>query len=389
MPRKLLFLSLIFTLWLTACGAQTPSSSWPGLAADDQRAYLAFNQQVYAIDLETGKPAWANPFPATIGSNTDHFFADPGLGSEMLIVGSEGPTSSHSGVLYGLDPATGQQKWCLAFDSKGAERQKCPLAEGGTQAGLFGIAPPSDNRIIAGVTVDNGVAYVGLTNGAMYAVEATSGQVQWHFVTDIHALWATPVVSTDLVFVASLDHKLYARHRDTGEEAWTEDLGSSIAGTPALAGDLLYVGTFAGKLHALDTRTGQEKWVAQAENWVWGGPVVAEGAVYFTDIDGNVFAVDAQSGTQKWKVKPGDVLRAAPLVHAGVLYVGDKSGKLFALNANDGTSKWPAPIEIGGQLLGNPVLAGDNILITSYQGANLLSAYSPEGLLKWPFTPSK
>ena len=45
----------VAALLLTGCsGAALTPSSWPGLAADAETAYVASNQAVYALDLATG-----------------------------------------------------------------------------------------------------------------------------------------------------------------------------------------------------------------------------------------------------------------------------------------------------------------------------------------------
>ena len=386
--NRLTFMTLLAAaaLGLSACAGGAPDVSWPGLAASDQLAFVVYNQQVHAVDLTTHQQAWA--FPPTPNNNTGMFFASPGVSAEVVVVGSEGPLNSYSGVVYGVNPATGNQLWCLAFDKKGGDRQNCPLADASAGGGLFGISAPNDNRVIGGISLSDGAAYFGLASGRMYAVEAASGKVLWSFSAE-HAVWAAPVVDDGTVYVASLDHKVYALDRKTGEPTWTQDLLSAIAGTPALAGNTLYVGTFGSRVVALDTATGDEKWSAPANQWVWGGPVVAAGTVYFTDLSGTVFAVDAAHGTQKWAVTPGGVMTASPALTADALYVGDRGGKLFALDPATGAVKAGWPLEVGGELLGAPIIAGEAILIAPHKGENLLAAYQADGTLAWPFAPSK
>ncbi len=383
--RGLLF---ALSLALAACSGATQTPSWPGLAVNDNRAYVAFNQQVHFINLSDGKPAGA--FPAQPNNNTGLSFATPGIGSDVVVFGSEGPTNSYSGILYGVDPTTGQQRWCLAFDQKGAQRQNCPLTQGATPSGFLGISPPTDNRIIGGITVAGGIAYFGLASGQVYAVEAESGLDRWAYKTE-GAVWAAPLVTDDAVYVTSLDHSVYALDRATGALRWSSDLGAAIAGTPALEDGTLFVGSFGSKLYALDAATGQEKWSAPANYWVWGGPVVQDGVVYFADLAGTVFAVDTASGAQKWAVTPGETgvaITASPAVTQDMLYIGDKAGRIYALDPATGATQWKQ--ELQGQLLTTPIVAGDTVLVAPYSGDNLLVAYSADGgAQKWAFAPSQ
>ena len=58
----LVLLAASFLLAGCSGDAMMPSS-WPGVAADAETAYVAHNQAVYAIDLATGAERWR--FPAT------------------------------------------------------------------------------------------------------------------------------------------------------------------------------------------------------------------------------------------------------------------------------------------------------------------------------------
>ena len=388
--KSLTLWNLLFalSLLLAACSGAAQSPGWPGLAANGNLAYVAFNQQIHFISLSDGKPAGA--FPAQPNNNTGLSFATPGIGPDVVVFGSEGPINSYSGILYGVDPTTGQQRWCLAFDQEGAQRQTCPMAKDATSAGFLGIAPPTDNRIIGGITVAEGVAYFGLASGRVYAVDAESGADQWSYKTE-GAVWAAPMVAEDAVYVTSLDHSVYALDRTTGTLRWSTNLGAGIAGTPALWDGTLFIGSFGNKLYALDAATGQEKWSALANYWVWGGPVVQDGVVYFADLAGTVFAIDAATGTQKWAVTPGEngeAITASPALSKDALYVGNKAGRIFALDLATGATQWKQ--ELKGQLLTTPILAGDTVLITPFSGDNLLVAFTADGgAQKWAFAPSK
>lgn len=385
MTRKPLLLPGLFlcALVLAACGATT-SGSWPGLAANSDLAFVVLNQQLHAINLSDGKQAWA--FPASATANTGLFYAEPAITPEIIVLGSEGPTNSHSGILFGIDPTTHQQRWCLAFDKKGAQRQNCPQAPNTDVTGLFGIALPNDNRFIGGIVVTEGVAYFGLANSTIYAVDTTSGSVKWSFKAE-NAVWSTPFVTSHALYVTSLAHLLYALDRETGRLLWQKDLGAAIAGGATAADGKVYVGTFGSKFYALSAETGDEIWSQATNNWVWTTPVVHAGLVYFGDLAGTLFALDANTGDQKWAVTPGGRLRASPAIAGDTLYIGDEKGKFFALDLASGAQRWSQ--EMKGELLTSPIVVGDLVLIAPYKGDNLLVGYTTTGALKWAFAPSK
>jgi eukaryotic-like serine/threonine-protein kinase len=380
----LLFGLALAGLLLAGCG-RGPAQTWPGVAADSQYAYIAQGQQVHAVNLADGKQVWA--FPTTANNNISQIVSQPGVGPDVIVVGSEGPTSSYSGIAYGLDRNTGTQKWCLAFDDKGASSQNCPLAQGAATGGIFGIGPAVDDRILGGVTLTNGTAYFGLASGKVYAVNAETGKDLWFFPA-ARDVWAAPLVVSDTVYVTSLDHNVYALDRQSGALKWKQDMGAAVAGEASFDQGMLFVGTFGNRMAALDAATGAERWSFTAKNWVWSGPEVGKGVLYLTDVSGNVFAVDEATGQQIWTVKPGGEMRARPTLAGDNLYMGDHDGHLFALNPADGSDRWPGRTTKG-QTLVSPVVVSDTVLFAPYSGDNLLEAYTPSGDLKWPFNPSK
>ncbi len=387
MPSRLLaFIGLAFSVLLLAACGRGPAQTWPGVAADSQYAYIAQGQQVHAVNLADGKQVWA--FPAATNSNISQIVSQPGVGADVIVVGSEGATSSYSGIAYGLDRNAGTQKWCLAFDKKGSDAQNCPLAGGAATGSFLGIGPAVDDRILGGIALTNNVAYFGLASGMVYAVDAETGKDLWHYKTE-RDVWAAPLVVNDTVYVTSLDHHVYALERATGNQRWVKDLGAAVAGEAAFDQGMLFVGTFGNRLAALDAATGEEKWSFTTLNWVWSGPAVGKGVLYLADVSGNVFAVDETSGTQIWTTKPGGQMRARPTLAGDNLYVGDHDGHLFALNPADGTSRWPAAHSTKGQLLVAPVVVSATVLFAPYTGDNLLEAYNPDGGLVWPFNPPK
>jgi outer membrane protein assembly factor BamB len=371
-------------LLLAGC-SRGPAQTWPGVNADSQYAYVAQGQQVHAVNLADGKPVWS--FPTAAGSNISQIVARPGIGQDMVVVGSEGPSGTYSGIAYGLDRATGTQKWCLAFDEKGASSQNCPMVDGGVKNGLFGIAPAVDDRILGGINVTNGTAYFGLASGMVYAVDVETGKDKWHFKAE-RDVWAPPLLVDQTLYVTSLDHHVYALDVATGTVKWQKDMGAAVAGDVAYDQGMLFLGTFGNQLVALDAATGDQRWSFPTQNWVWSAPAIGKGVLYLADVTGNVFAVDEATGQQVWMVKPGGEMRARPTLDGDTLYVGDYDGHLFALSTADGSNRWPDRTTKG-QILVSPIVVSDTVLIAPYTGNNLLEAYSATGDLRWPYNPSK
>jgi len=109
-PSRLILILLfaLTALTLSACassGALT-ASSWPGLSANGESAYLAANQFIYAVDTANGSIRWT--YPAGKGDSKKTFFAAPVLTADGQLL-----ISGYDNVLYSLSPETG----CFSYTS--------------------------------------------------------------------------------------------------------------------------------------------------------------------------------------------------------------------------------------------------------------------------------
>ncbi len=373
------------------CGA-APANSWYGLGQDAERAYLAGGAHVYAVNLEDGKEVWRFPKPdATFRSGGDLFLSDPAVSADVIVAGSWGPGTSHSGAVYGIDPTTGDQKWCLVFDQKTAsENTNCKVSPDATELILGFFLPPVDNRVIGGVTLVDGVAYFGMANEHVYAVDAKDGTVKWSFTDSNHSVWAKPLIDGDRVYVSSQDHSVYALNKADGSIVWQQDLAAAVNAAPAIADGTLYVGTFGNKLFALDAATGEQRWSYDTNYWVWDTPALVDGVLYFTDVQGTVYAVKAADGSEVWRKPASGFTRAAPAIADGTVIVGDHNGNLIGFAATDGTERWRQTVK--GQLQATPQIAPKQglVLILPFQGDSSITAFTLDGTrVAWAYQPTQ
>jgi outer membrane protein assembly factor BamB len=356
--KKISLISLLVlgAFVLSACtGSRTAVNTWPGLAADAQRAYLSNGSEIYAVDLATGREAWHYPE----SPDTKHvYFATPVLSADgQLLIGSEGTTHAFVSV----DPATGKENWSF-LDAKGKW-----------------VAPPLvfDEKIYAPNT--DGFVYVLGLNGKAVADPIEIGG----------SLWSAPATDGTVLYVASLDHHLHIIDPVTNKSGDALDLGGAVPSSAVVTADGAYFGSFASNIQFV-TPNGKSKVIAEASNWVWGTPVLDGDTLYYADLDGNVFSYDIASGKQNWSgVKPDGPIVASPLVVGDQIYVATEAGSLFALD-KDAKIVWEK--DLGGEkgnIYTSPVASGDLILAAPYKGTFLLAAYDAAGKQAWTFTPEK
>lgn len=158
-----------------------------------------------------------------------------------------------------------------------------------------------------------------------------------------------PLVHGPRVYVGSADGALYAVDRASGEVQWKVATGGPIAGAPAVAGDLVIVAGRGDRVLALAAADGTERWTFTLRpallpptewNYFTAPPVIDGAQVLVPAGDGCLYALDVATGRERWRYQTGDALRAAPRVADGVVYQPSGDDYVYALNATDGGLQW-------------------------------------------------
>jgi len=369
MRRKVLFVTMILlaAALLSGCaGGPVRGATWPGLAADENAAYLADGPYVFAISLRDGKELWRYP------AETDGdfvFYSTPVVTPDgLVIVGSAG--KNHS--LIALDPND--------VSTSNNNVNSPGLAWTFSEARDQWVAPP--------LVVDDKLFAVN-ADGFLYVLDLQDGQSTKKAVETIELggrLWAQPTTDGERIFVTSLDPSVSAVDVETYEVLWHEELNGAIPGSAVLGADgMLYVGSLASQLEKFDPATGKHEPVLEAENWIWSTPSLDGDTLYFGDLDGNFYSFNTSTGKSNWPpVKPDGPITASPLIQTDHLLVATESGSLFAIN-RDGGVLWSE--EIGGKIYTTPVAAGDLILVAPLETGFYLAALDQNGRQVWTFAP--
>jgi eukaryotic-like serine/threonine-protein kinase len=181
----------------------------------------------------------------------------------------------------------------------------------------------TNGQVISSPAVVDGVAYVGSTDGYVYAVDIKSGMQKWKFKTDARVT-SSPAVSDGLVFFGSYDDNLYAVDIATGKLRWK----FQTEGERRFSAKHLH-----GSLPAAET-------MPDPFDFYLSSPVVWHSAVYFGSGDGNIYSLLEQSGALQWKFKTGDVVHASPAISNGTLFIGSWDSYFYAIDAASGKEKW-------------------------------------------------
>lgn len=196
------------------------------------------------------------------------------------------------------------------------------------------------NQPTGSPTVADGTVYV--TDGRVFALAATTGEVRW--ATD---RWDTTLRGTaasgEGVFVtAGRDGRGSVTRLEpaTGRELWSTSTQSEVL-VSSVVGELIYVVEATGRLRALDPSDGGEVWTHELGGLSSSAPALARGTVYAVPTEGNTLqAFAASTGELRWETT-FDGRNAMDLtVTVDTVYLpvaGDGGGFIHAFSVDTGT----------------------------------------------------
>ena len=334
---------------LSACMPGARVVGTPGIVLSEERVYVAYGNQVYAMNAASGNVEWQYPEDS---NNQVMFYAPPAVTDAHIYVGDVANT------FHKIDKETGAAVWTFT-ESKG--------------------------HFIGQASEEAGVVYVPSNNGNLYAIDS-NGNLMWFFETD-HFLWAQPQVGVDAIYQGSMDHFVYAISKD-GEQLWSTEMAGAVVGSVVLSedGSRLFVGSIGAEMAALNTSDGSIEWTFTADDSVWGRAVVVDETLYFGDSSGVVYLLNVNNGELlQRQTFTGSIIGGLSVLPDGIAFVTEE-GMIKTINF-DGSPKWEALIS--GQVFQAPAVNGQYLVVGAIEGDNLVYAYNLAGTQIWSRTPEK
>ena len=247
-----------------------------------------------------------------------------------------------------------------------------PLETAEQAAGVFGCAPASTTVAIYGSpVVMEELVYIGGYNGKIYAFSVGKDEPRWVYPREdnLQPIVGGAIVYQGKVYVGCSDGKIYALDAADGYKEWEFQTGDKIWSTPVIDGDTLYIGSFDKKLYALSVTDGSKKWEFETEGAIASTPLVYNSTVYIGSFDRHIYAVKATDGSLVWKseVKADNWFWTKPVICNNTIYAGNLDGKVYILNAETGDEVVDA-IDLGSPISSSPVLVDDSVIIASEEG---------------------
>lgn len=359
--------SLFVLLFATGCTTGVVGESWANFTVRDQYVYVAFKDVVFRVDTTRTDPTRSDEKYvdwAAQNSAKSNMYAQPAIAPDGKII-----LGAFDRDIYAFSPdASPRNTSITTFDT--------PL---GTDKYIGAAAVSGDTFYIG--TGDRGIKAFSVANGAIQPVQ---------FGDTRFGVWATPIVDDELglIYVAALDHNVYALNKSDFTIKWKYDTGGQLSGTPLLADHILYVGTFNSGLVAIDTRTGNVTDEFATSGWIWATPVLHEGNLYFGDLQGYVYSLKVEGLVQNWKQRDEEHaggIRGSVAIAEGRVYVGSESKYVTAYALDTGAVVWrnSAPDKV----LSDLVVVGQDVVFTTLNEDNLVVGMNIQtGQRSWKVT---
>ena len=195
----------------------------------DGRVFVVGNDNLVALDAESGDTEWEEPIDRAGGA--------PTVADGMVFTATRGGLFAH-------DAATGDREWTLEGSFRDTD-----------------VATIDGTLYLAGREQEDGEEDDARVSRAL-AVDAATADVEWR--RDDDGLGAGSVVGTDETVYVATRYRVYALDRATGEIEWWLRFEWPV-GSPAVTDGTLYV-SVGGRLLAIESGDGREGvWTTDAE----------------------------------------------------------------------------------------------------------------------------
>ncbi len=316
-----------------------------------QRVFVgSSDQQLYALDLASGKLVWAF-------TNSDAIESSPLVLNGKIFVGS---SDAH---LYALDAATGKELWKYQTGDKILSAPNWfvqPLSRPSAT-----LSPSDGERDGVRGTTTN--ILVGSYDFKLYCLDAATGKSNWVFETGNY-INGSPAIAQGVAALGGCDGVLYSVTLTNGQLAHSNDIGAPIAASVALADGHAYFGHYENQFLCVDLKANTNTWAYRDRSFPYfSSPAVTTDRVIFGGRDKKLHCVNRADGKQIWTFAARGKVDSSPVVCGDKVVVGSDDGRVYLVSLADGKELWS--YEIGQAIESSPAVADGKIIIGSNDGS--------------------
>jgi outer membrane protein assembly factor BamB len=250
-------------------------------------------------------------------------------------------------------------------------------------------------EIVTSPAVANGRVIVAASNGDVIAINSTTGELLWTYVTGPrqNSMWSSPTVNSGRVFVGSRNNNFYCLNESNGMLLWSYMAGDEINSSPVVEDDSVFFCT-KSKMYCLNASNGSLIWNYTNSNLTTdclSSPAILDGTVFVGFGDSNVYAFNASTGETLWLYPAGSPVTSSPCINYGKLYFGSDEAIVFCLDASTGSQIWNTTTGdtwFAGFYLSSPAVTNDRLFIGAHNG-NVYCLNATTGLSIWEYATGR
>ena len=248
----------------------------------------------------------------------------------------------------------------IALSHKGKEQWRAELPNESL------VPPQSNGRYVVVQTID----------GELLAFSQSNGERRWQYDSNMPVLSfrgnATPWVDGSRVIAGFDNGRVVAMDVHSGAVQWEQALAQpagrtelerlvDVDSSPHVVGDTVYVSAYQGSVSALDLRSGEEQWSRELSSLE--APAVTDDEVVAAGADGTLVGFERSSRSEIWRHRELAWRQpTAPVALGDHAVVGDFEGYLYAVDAADGTIDGRLLVDEKG-LRADPIRFRDRVIV--------------------------
>jgi eukaryotic-like serine/threonine-protein kinase len=222
----------------------------------------------------------------------------------------------------------------------------------------------TDSAVYSSPAVSGDFVYVATPDEEFFAVDRNFGQLLWKTEMEDKIYGSSPAVDSGLVWIASIDGCVNGLEASSGVCKYTfcvERIGlmgqkPDLLGSVLASGGRILFGSDNYEFYAWQPGRDQPDWAVATEGKIHdNAAAVRDGVAYFGSQDGCLYAVEEATGKLKWKTADFKWLNTCPVVGEEQVYFGAGDNFMRALNLSDGSLAWK--FETGHGIISSPALS--------------------------------
>ena len=274
----------------------------------------------YSLNKNTGQLQWS--YDIRRDGKQRSFHGNPLIVGDLVLIGTDqGCDSDSIGHVYAFDRRTGAVKWKYKSTSV-----------------------PTDI-----IQVDSSV-YFGSFQDRWSALKLQTGELKWDFSTGAANpdcdVPKSPVTDGSRVYITGLEGAIYSLDATSGQTIWKRELTAPASTSLALKEKSLFVGTKDNRIHRLNSQTGDSEAELAVEAQPVGRPTLTVDSIFFllenkAERAGYIVSLTPDLAKVRWKQRSSPEWASERAYAArGLVIAGNCRGELAAFEVSSGEPKW-------------------------------------------------